>query len=62
MFFNLSTASTDTGLQIFSSFHKAVGAGLRILFKKQSRSTLYIDFSKGQYGSSRIFFGLNEVF
>lgn len=61
-FFNVSTASTDTDPQLFSSFDKAVGAGLRILFKKQSRSTLCIDFSKGQYGSSGIFFGLNEVF
>ena len=61
-FFNLQSASTDMGQKIFSALDRGGGAGLRILFKKQSRNTLCIDFSKGQYGSSGIFFGLNEVF
>jgi hypothetical protein len=47
---------------MFSAWDKGAGAGLRILFQKQSRSTLCIDFAKGEYGSSGIFFGLNEVF
>lgn len=61
-FFNLQTASNDTGKKIFSEWDEGGGLGLRILFKKQSRTTLCIDFAKGKYGSSGLFFGLNEVF
>ncbi len=61
-FYNLQTASNDTGKKIFTEFENGYGAGLRILFQKQSRSTLCIDYGRGQYGSSGIFFGLNEVF
>jgi hypothetical protein len=61
-FFNLQSASDEVGNGLYRAFDKGGGLGLRILFKKQSRSTLCIDFSKGQYGSSGIFFGLNEVF
>jgi hypothetical protein len=35
---------------------------LRILFQKDSRSTICIDYAKGKYRSGGFFFGLNEVF
>ena len=60
-FVNLQTASDDLGKKIFQYLEPAAGTGLRILFQKQSRSTICIDFAKGR-GSSGIFFGLNEAF
>lgn len=60
-FVNLQTASDDLGKKIFQYWEPAAGTGLRILFQKQSRSTICIDFAKGK-GSSGIFFGLNEAF
>ena len=61
-FINLQTASDDLGKKIFQYWEPAAGGGLRILFQKQSRSTVCIDYVKGKYGSSGWFFGLNEVF
>ncbi|NDA60961.1 MAG: hypothetical protein EBX50_02855 [Chitinophagia bacterium] len=60
-FFSLQTASDDLQKKIFQFWEPAAGTGLRILFQKQSRSTICIDFAKGR-GSSGIFFGLNEAF
>lgn len=61
-FVNLQTASDDLEKKIFQYWEPAAGAGLRVLFQKQSRSTICIDYVKGKYGSGGIFFGLNEVF
>jgi hypothetical protein len=61
-FFNLSTASDDLGKKLFQYIDHAAGGGLRVLFKKESRSTICIDYAKGKYGSGGFFFGLNEVF
>jgi hypothetical protein len=40
----------------------AAGAGLRILFNKRSRTNICLDYARGRYGSSGIFFALNEAF
>ena len=61
-FVNLQTASDDLGKNLFQYWDPAGGGGLRILFQKQSRSTICIDYAKGKYGSGGLFFGLNEVF
>jgi hypothetical protein len=61
-FFNLQTASDDQNTKIFQFWEPGAGIGLRVLFQKASRTTLCMDFSKGRYGSSGIFFGLTEVF
>jgi len=61
-FINSQTAADAGNSNLFSSWAMGYGAGLRILLQKESRSTVCIDFSKGNYGSSGIFFGLNEVF
>jgi len=61
-FMNLQTASDDLGKKVFQYWETAGGGGLRILFQKQSRATICIDYARGKYGSSGFFFGLNEVF
>jgi len=61
-FMNFQTASDDLEKKIFQFWDTAAGGGLRILFQKDSRSTICIDYAKGKYGSGGFFFGLNEVF
>jgi Omp85 superfamily domain len=61
-FVNMQTASNDMGKKVFSHWQIGGGAGLRILFEKESRTALCIDFAKGQYGSQGFFFGLSEAF
>ncbi len=61
-FLNAQTASDDVGKKIFEFWEEGEGVGLRILFQKQSRSTMCIDYAVGNYNSSGLFFGLNEVF
>ncbi|MGZ5189514.1 MAG: BamA/TamA family outer membrane protein [Flavisolibacter sp.] len=61
-FMNVQTASDDLGKNLFQYWDPAAGIGLRILFQKQSRSTVCIDYVRGKYGSQGWFFGLNEVF
>jgi Omp85 superfamily domain len=62
VFVNCQTAANDDFKKVYDGYNLGGGAGLRILFQKKSRSAVCVDFSKGQCGSSGIFFGLNEVF
>lgn len=61
-FVNMQSASDDHSKKIFQYWATAGGAGLRILFNKESRSTICIDYARGSHKSSGFFFGLNEVF
>ena len=61
-FFNLQTASDDLGKGVFDYWEPGGGAGLRVLLKKEGRTTMCIDYARGKYGSKGLFFGLNEVF
>jgi len=61
-FINLQTASDDVEKKIFQYWEPGGGGGLRILFNKQSRSTICMDYARGKYGANGFFFGLNEVF
>lgn len=61
-FVNMQSASDDLSKKIFQYWATAGGAGLRILFNKDSRSTICIDYARGSHKSSGFFFGLNEVF
>jgi len=61
-FVNMQSASDDLAKKLFQYWATAGGAGLRILFNKQSRSTICIDYARGSHNSSGFFFGLNEVF
>ena len=62
LFLNAQTAGDDEGHKVYYGWNFGGGVGLRILFQKKSRSAVCVDFSKGDCGSSGIFFGLNEVF
>jgi hypothetical protein len=62
VFANVQTVSDGFDRNLFEAFEPAGGAGLRILFNKKTRTNLCIDYAFGKYGSSGLFFGLNEVF
>lgn len=61
-FFNVETASNQSGVKLFNYWEPGAGAGLRILFDKHTRSNLCIDYGVGNYGARGVFVGLNEVF
>jgi hypothetical protein len=61
-FINTETASNTDNKELFGSWGTAAGAGLRVLFQKQSRTTICFDYAIGQYGSRGFFIGLNEAF
>ena len=61
-FFNFQSASDGTDQKLYENWAVAGGIGLRILFDKVSRTTLCVDFARGNYGSSGIYSGLGEIF
>ena len=62
-FINGQTASNiRRDIKLLEYIEPGAGIGLRLLFNKNSRSNLCIDYARGAYGSSGIFLGLNEVF
>ena len=61
-FINLQTASDQLRTKLFRYLEPGAGGGLRILFNKQTRSNLCLDYGIGNYGSHGVFVGLNEVF
>jgi len=62
LFGNLQSASDDLNKKVFVFWETGGGVGLRVLFQKQSRSNLCIDYARGNKKSTAFFFGLNEVF
>jgi len=62
LFLHEQSASDARNNQLFNAWELGGGAGLRILFQKESRTTMCIDYGMGRYGSSGLFFGLNEAF
>jgi len=62
LFTNMQTASDGQSVKLFDRLEPSGGGGLRILLKKESRTNICIDYAFGRYGSSGLFFGLNEVF
>jgi len=61
-FFNAETASDQSGTKLFQHLEPGMGAGLRILFNKSTRTNLCLDYGFGNYHSKGVFVGLNEVF
>ena len=61
-FFNLQTANDDLGTKLFEQWQPGVGAGLRVLFNKATRTNLCLDYAWGKYGRRGFFLGLNEAF
>jgi len=65
VFANMETASNPRNInpiKLFQYIEPGAGVGLRLLFNKYTRSNLCIDYGRGNYGSSGLFLGLNEVF
>ncbi|WP_299511841.1 BamA/TamA family outer membrane protein [Mucilaginibacter sp.] len=62
LFTNIESASNKHSINLMEFVEPGVGAGLRLLFNKYTRSNLCIDYGVGNYGSKGIFLGLNEVF
>ena len=62
VFSNFQTASDANNKGIFKYIEPAAGGGLRILFNKKSRTNICLDYAVGKYGSSGVFFALNEAF
>lgn len=56
------TASDGRQRHLFTYWEPGGGIGLRLLFQKETRSAFCMDGARGRYGSSGIFFGLNEAF
>jgi len=62
VFVNFQSASDGGETKLYEAWALGEGFGLRILFDKKSRTTLCVDFAKGNYGSSGIYSGLGEIF
>jgi len=61
-FANVESVTDAANNGLFKTFEPAYGAGLRILFNRNTRTNICIDYAMGRYGSKGLFFGLNEVF
>ena len=62
VFCNFQSYSDENNKGLFSRVEPAAGAGIRILFTKNSRTNICLDYARGRYGSSGFFFALNEAF
>lgn len=62
LFANTETANNKRNAKLYEYWEPGLGGGLRLLFNKNSRSNLCIDYGRGNYGSNGVFLGLNEVF
>ena len=61
-FFNIQTANDMQGTKLFDRWQPGGGAGLRVLFNKDTRTNLCLDYAFGKYGAKGFFLGLAEVF
>jgi hypothetical protein len=62
VFGNLQTGNDEQGTQLFQVFQPGYGAGLRVLFNKQTRTNLALDYAYGRFGNKGFFLNLNEAF
>jgi outer membrane protein assembly factor BamA len=62
VFVNATTTNNmDTGVKLFEYVKPGFGIGLRILFQKQSRMNIQVDYGRG-VDSGGVYFGASEVF
>ena len=61
-FGNLQTGNDEQGTPLFQVFQPGYGAGLRVLFNKQTRTNLALDYAFGRFGNKGFFLNLNEAF
>jgi hypothetical protein len=62
-FANTTTVTNlAAGEKLFDSYAPAVGAGLRVLFNKRSRTNLCVDVAFGKDGAQGLYFALQDAF
>jgi hypothetical protein len=62
-FANTTTLTNlEAGENLFDSYAPAVGAGLRVLFNKRSRTNLCVDVAFGKDGAKGLYFALQDAF
>lgn len=64
-FINTQTGSNPEGpakVKLFERWEPGAGGGIRILYNKQSRSNICVDYGVGRYGARGLFINLNETF
>ncbi|HTN36096.1 MAG TPA: BamA/TamA family outer membrane protein [Arachidicoccus sp.] len=62
VFMNVESENNDKGVKLFQNWQPAGGAGLRVLFNKETRTNLCLDYAFGKFGAHGFFLGLNEAF
>lgn len=61
-FMNMQTSNDAQGTTLFQVFRPGGGAGLRVLFNKNTRTNLALDYAFGAFGNKGFFLNLNEAF
>jgi len=62
IFGSLQSANDEQGTRLFQVFQPGGGAGLRVLFNKNTRTNLALDYAWGKFGNGGFFLNLNESF
>ena len=63
VFLNTTTVTNlQAGEHLFDTFSTGVGAGLRMLLNKRSKTNLCLDVGFGQHGSHGLYLGVQEAF
>lgn len=62
VFGNMQTGNDEHGTRLFEVFQPGYGAGLRVLFNKNTRTNLALDYAFGKFGKKGFFLNLNETF
>lgn len=62
VFGNLQSGNDAHGTKLFQQFQPGYGAGFRVLFNKNTRTNLALDYAWGRFGNKGFFLNLNESF
>ena len=62
VFGDLMSGNDAMGTKLFQQFQPGGGAGLRVLFNKNTRTNLALDYAYGRFGNKGFFLNLNEAF
>ena len=62
VFGNLQSGNDEQGTRLFEVVQPGGGGGLRVLFNKETRTNLALDYAWGRYGNKGFFLNLNETF
>ncbi|MEP7279941.1 MAG: hypothetical protein ABI813_14925 [Bacteroidota bacterium] len=62
VFGNLQTSNNLHGTAISHTFRTGYGPGFRVLFNKDTRTNLALEYAFGEFGKKGFFLNLNETF